>query len=183
MSGNQAEHHETKSPVTRHHYDFGQVVLREACSFNPMAFFQVLASPGKEEFLESLWRVTCERCDGKGPARFSSTDVAVDSLMLEKYPTILVTMPPPRVMTEAFYIAVVLLVPMDRIVAGDIPEQPAFGYYTLELGIAPNDSRYTVLCAWVDGKHTSFGNGPDADPPAFLQAVSEKVLDSTTVPC
>jgi hypothetical protein len=179
MSGEQAEQCGTSVPITRHHYDFGHVVLREACSFNPMAFFQVLASPGKEDFLEELWRATCERCDRKGPARFSSNDVAIDSVMLDNYPTILVTMPPPQVMTEAFYVAIVLLTPMDRIVAGDIPEHPSFGYYTLELGIAPNESRYTVLCAWEEGRHASFGNGPPPEPTPFLQAVSEKIRGSS----
>jgi len=183
MSGTEAEQCGTKPPLSRHHYDFAHVVLREACGFNPLAFFQVMASPGKEELLENLWLAACERCDGTGPAWFTSREVAVDSLMLENYPTILVTMPPPRVTTEAFYVAIVLLTPMDRIVAGALPEQPAFGYYTLELGIAPNDGRYTVLCAWENGKHLSFGNGPEADSSAFLQAVSEKVLESTTASC
>src|SRR5512135_2058879 len=121
MSGKRAEQGESKSPVTRHHYDFGHVVLREACNVNPMAFFQVLASPGKEDFLENLWRVACERCDGHGPARFSCKEVAIDSLLLENYPTILVTMPLPQVMTEAYYIAIVLMTPMDQIAAGKVP--------------------------------------------------------------
>lgn len=181
MSGKPAEQCASKSPVTRHHYDFGHIVLREACSLNPMAFCQVLASPGKEDFLENLWRVACERCDGQGPARFSSKEVAINSLLLENYPTILVTMPLPQVMTEAYYIAIVLLTPMDQIVAGAIPEQPSFGYYTLELGIGPNGDRYTVLCAWDGGKHISFGDGPDADPTAFLQAVSEKIAEQSVI--
>jgi hypothetical protein len=175
MGETEAEQCGTKPPLSRHHYDFAHVVLREACSINPMAFFQVLASPGKEEFLENLWRASRERCNGTAPAWFSSREIAIDSLMLENYPTILVTMPSPRVMTEAFYVAIVLLTPMDQIMAGTIPEQPDFGYYTLELGIAPNEGRYTVLCAWKNGQHLSFGNGPDADPTSFLQAVSEKV--------
>src|ERR1035437_2897119 len=142
MSGKQAEHVEMKNSITRHHYDFGHVILREICSHNPMAFFQVLASPGKDDFLEKLWRITCERCDEKGTASFSHTDVTVDSVRIDDYPVILVTMPRPKVVTEAFYIAVVLLTPMDQIVAGNIPEKPSFGYYTLELGIAPDDSEY-----------------------------------------
>jgi hypothetical protein len=178
MRGKHVESCEVKSSPSRHHYDFGHVVLREACSFNPMAFFQVLASPGREDFLENLWKIACKRCDGKGTAWFSPEEVAIESLMLGNYPTILVTMPLPRVMTEAFYVAIVLLTPMDQIVAGAIPEQPPFGYYTLELGIGPDDSRYTLLCAWEDGKHSSFGNGPDADPAAFLQAVAEKLQSS-----
>jgi hypothetical protein len=178
MSGKHVEQCEVKSPLSRHHYDFVHVVLREACSFNPMAFFQVLASPGKEDFLENLWDVACKRCDGTGPAWFSCKEVAIDSLMLEDYPTILVTMPLPRVMTEAFFVAIVLLTPMDQIVAGTIPEQPSFGYYTLELGIGPNDNKYTLLCAWEDDKHLCFGNGPVADPTAFLQAVSEKLQNT-----
>jgi len=156
----------------------GHVILREACSSNPMAFFQVLASPGKDDFLEKLWMATCERCDGQGPALFSYKDVVIASLMLDEYPTILVTMPPPRVMTEAFYIAIVLLTPMAQIVAGNVPQRPSFGYYTLELGIGPDGSNYTVLCAWDGGKHLSYGDGPDAEPSAFLQAVSEKIRSS-----
>lgn len=178
MSEKHAEHSEKESHITRHHYDFGHVVLREMCSYNPMTFFQVLASPGKEEFLEKLWRVTCERCDEQGPALFSYKDVVVDALMLEEYPTILVTMPPPTVMTEAFYIAIVLMTPMDQIAAGNIPEQPVFRYYTLELGIGPEGSKYTVLCEWDGGKHQSYGDGPGAEPTAFLEAVSEKLHSS-----
>jgi hypothetical protein len=84
-------------------------------------------------------------------------------------------MPRPKVMTEAFYIAVVLLTPMDQIVAGTIQEKPEVGYYTLELGIAPDESEYTLLCSWVDGRHVNFGEGPEAEPAMFLQAVSEKL--------
>ena len=163
MSGKQVEHGETKNSITRHHYDFGHVVLREMCSHNPMAFFQVLATPGtgKDDFLEQLWRITCERCDAKGPPSFSHKDVAADPARIDDYPVILVTMPRPEVMTEAFYIAVVLLTPIEQIVAGNIPEKPLFGYYTLELGIAPDESEYTMLCSWVDGSHINFGEGPD----------------------
>jgi hypothetical protein len=170
-----AEPDELKNGTTLHHYDFGHVILREICSHNPMAFFQVLASPGKNEFLEHLWRIACERCDEQGPAPFSHKDVVIDAVRIEEYPVILVTMPRPTVPTEAFYIAVVLLTSMDRIVAGDIPEKPSFGYYTLELGIAPDEREYTMLCSWVDGKHVNFGIGPEAGPAAFLRAVAEKL--------
>jgi hypothetical protein len=175
MSGKQAEHVEMKNSITRHHYDFGHVVLREMCSHNPMAFFQVMATPGKDDFLANLWRITCERCDAQGPASFSYKDVAVDPARIDDYPVILVTMPRPKVMTEAFYIAVVLLTPIEQIVAGNIPEKPSFGYYTLELGIAPDESEYTMLCSWIDGKHINLGEGPEAELSAFLQAVSEKL--------
>jgi hypothetical protein len=175
MCGKQVEQCEVKNRITRHHYDFGHVVLREICSLNPMAFFQVLATPGKDDFLENLWRITCNRCDEQGPTTFSLKDVAIDTVKIDDYPVILVTMPRPTVMTEAFYIAVVLLTPMDRIVGGNIPEKPSFGYYTLELGIAPNGSEYTMLCSWVDGKHINYGEGPEAEPAVFLQAVSEKL--------
>ena len=178
MSKKPAEPKEVNSCIPQHHYDFGHTILREACSYNPMAFFQVLASPGKEEFLENLWRATCERCDENGPASFSYKDVAIDSLLLEEYPTILVTMPPPRVECEAFYIAVVLLIPMDQVVAGNIPEEPPFGFYTLELGTDPNDGEHTVLCAWDGETHLTLGKGPEADPSAFLQTVSEKLHSS-----
>jgi hypothetical protein len=178
MSEKHVETGGAKSPLSRHHYDFGHAVLREACSFNPMAFFQVLASPGREDFLENLWKVACERCDETGPAWFSGKEIAIDSLMLGNYPTILVTMPLPRVATEAYYVAIVLLTPMDQIVTGAIPEQASFGYYTLELGIGPDGSRYTLLCSWEDGTHISFGSGPEAEPTPFLQAVSEKLQSS-----
>jgi len=175
MIEKRADHGGTKNGITRHHYDFGHVILREMCSHNPMAFFQVLASPGKDEFLERLWRIACDRCDEKGPVSFAPADVAIDATRIDDYPVILVTMPRPKVMTEAFYIAVVLLTPMEQIVAGTIREKPEFGYYTLELGIAPDGSEYTLLCSWVDGRHVNFGSGPEADPAAFLEAVSEKL--------
>jgi hypothetical protein len=175
MIEEQADYGETKNGITRHHYDLGHVILREMCSHNPMAFFQVLASPGKDDFLEQLWRIACDRCDEQGPVTFSHTDVAIDPTRIDEYPVILVTMPRPKVMTEAFYIAVVLLTPMDQIMGGIIQGKPEIGYYTLELGIAPDESEYTMLCSWVDGKHVNFGEGPEADPAVFLQAVSEKL--------
>jgi hypothetical protein len=183
MSGKQAEHVEMNNSITRHHYDFGHVVLREMCSHNPMAFFQVMATPGigKDDFLEKLWRITRDRCDAKGPASFSHKDVAVDPARIDDYPVILVTMPRPKVMTEAFYIAVVLLTPIEQIVAGNVPEKPLFGYYTLELGIAPDESEYTMLCSWVEGRHINFGEGPEAEPAAFLQAVAEKLQNENEV--
>lgn len=167
-----------KNCTTLHHYDFSHIVVREICSHNPMAFFQVLASPGRDEFLENLWRITCERCDEKGPAPFSHKDIAIDTVKIGEYPVILVTMPRPRVACEPFYVAVVLLTPIDRLVKGNIPEKPSFGYYTLELGIAPDGRAFTMLCSWVDGTHKNFGAGPEAEPAAFLQAVAEQLQDT-----
>jgi hypothetical protein len=175
MSGKQVEQSELKSGITRHNYFFGHVVLREICDHNPLAFFQVLASPGKDDFLENLWRITCNRCDEQGPAWFSHRDIAIGTVMIDDYPVILVTMPRPKVMTEVFFVAVVLLTPMEQIVSGNIQGKPSFGYYTLELGTAPDASEYTMLCSWVEGKHVNFGEGPEAEPSAFLRAVAEKL--------
>ena len=47
--------------------------------------------------------------------------------------------------------------------------------YTVELGIAPDDREYTMLCSWVDGRNINYGDGPKAEPAVFLQAVSAKL--------
>jgi hypothetical protein len=160
---------------TRHHYELAHVALKQICFNDPAGFFQLMASPERNGFLEALWRQIRENCDHGGPAYFEvPRDLVIETFCLETFPMILVHMPPPRFVTESYFIGMVLNVPVEEM---EVPrEHYEVGYYTLERGedVATGDHR-TVFCAWQGETHFNYGDGPLPEPGAFVAAVRERL--------
>ena len=170
----------TKQPVSAelpkkgpHHFVFAHVALRQACVERSWGFFAVMASAFKDRFLQDLWREVCAQCDAQGPPLCDITKADVTTCRLNNYPCVVVTMPPPSEMGEAYLVAVILKVQVTDEIR---PDQPAVDYFTLEKGTCLDGTPRTVLCRWTaDNSHVNYGDGPPATIYAFGQAIS-KVL-------
>jgi hypothetical protein len=158
-----------------HHYVFAHVALRQVCQANPFAFFGVMASPDRQEFLDGLWDKVRERHAEDGEPCFSSTEIKVETTLIGQYPAVLVIMPPPKFWTEAYMVCAVLEVPVDEI-SERTDEKPTVKYFTLELGLnIETGEHYTMFCGWDDDTHVSYGVGPDVTEKAFLEAVARMI--------
>jgi hypothetical protein len=159
---------------TPHHYVLAHIALRQVAVGNPYGFFAVMASPKQQEFLDDLWRQVCQNCDKNGPACFTSSDLSVHTTQIGNYPTVLVEMPKPHFIGEAHMICIVLKVPIQQLPAR--PDDPEVQYFALEKGrrVTTGEDR-TVLCAWDGETHVNYGDGPEANPAAFLGRVGDLI--------
>ncbi len=152
------------------HYVFAHQALRGLCRDDPRGFFSVMASEGRRELVDGLWALIGRRL-GATPTPGLARDVAVHTSTLRGAPLVLVRMPAPVSLEEAYFVAVVLL--NDGASGGE----PVFRYFTLELGLGRDGAPRTVLGEWVGEVHSSYGDGPDAEASAFLRAVEERLWD------
>lgn len=154
-----------------HHYTLAHHALRGVAFEHALGFFGVIASPDREAFLTELLGNVTEHCRDREPAPdFAAADIAVHPLRLGERICAVIQMPPPRAVTEAYFVAAVLLVD-----PATVPEdqKPPVRYVTLEYGVDFADGRpRTVLCEWTaDGMHVNYGDGPPPDLRAFVEAV------------
>jgi hypothetical protein len=145
------------------------VALRKFCEQNPGAFFGVMGSPKRDEFLQELWGKVRAHCDPKGAPTFDIKDVTITTCRVRNFPTIIVTMPPPVEVAEAWFVGIVLKIDLD---AQSAPEKPEFVYLTLEKGANFDGIDRTILCAWdAEGAHVNYGNGPPPNERDFAGAI------------
>lgn len=85
-------------------------------------------------------------------------------------PAVLLEMPSPVALAEAYYVAIVSL---KGLPSRDAPEDANLRYITLELGRNLDGSPRTVLCEWRHGIHFNYGDGPEPTLPAFYGVVRE----------
>jgi hypothetical protein len=118
-------------------------------------------------------RSVSEHCKEREPRPdFDIEDIAVHKVRVGKYPCAVVEMPRPRAITEAFFVAAVLLADPDREMPD--PKEVVLRYFTLEKGFTFEGPPRTVLCEWTaEGTHCNYGDGPAPRLEAFLQAVEE----------
>ncbi len=157
---------------TRHHYELAHMALREICFHDPYGFFDLIGSDGRAPFLTSLWGEICKNCDAQGAANFTIADVTVDTFRIGDFPAILIHMPPPGFVTEAYLVCIVLKIPLAMLEHS--PPGPEVGYFVLEKGeqLGNNGDR-TVFCAWDKDIHRNYGDGPPPEPAAMIAAVEE----------
>jgi hypothetical protein len=156
---------------TRHHYVLAHIALRRACLADPYTFFEVMASPERHDFLDDLWKRICVNCDEDGHAQFSSRDVKITTTRIKQYPAVLLQMPTPYFMAEAYMVCIVLKIPFEEM--QQRKDNPQIQYFTLEKGMnAGTGEDRTVLCEWKGECHLNHGNAPEATPAAFMEALN-----------
>lgn len=169
-----------RASIRNHHYVFAHVALRQLFFDKPEGFVGVLSSPRAMELLRDLWAEVGKRVSEAGEGNVLPADgLAATVGSLGPRPCALVTLPKPEGITEAYMVAAVV----NASVEGQgkeakfvpIGDPPSF-YVTLENGLSEDGRPRTVLCAWdAEGAHVNYGDGPPAEPAAFLGAV-EKVI-------
>lgn len=158
-----------------HHYVLAHIALRKICLQDPLMFFGSIASEHRDEFLKQVWRQVSEQCDPQGEATFDISDVGFATCTIGVYPAIVVAMPEPEGLGEAYFAAIVLKMDLSK---EDRPEKPEIFYFTLEKGARLDQSDRTVMCGWTaDDSHLNYGDGPAPDGDKFVQEI-EKLLES-----
>lgn len=159
-----------------HHYVLAHLALRDACFENPYAFFGIVASPHREEFLLDVWNHVCDFCDDRGEPDFHIRDVQVVTSQIKGLPLILFLFPDPHMLTEVMMTAAVLKVPLSELSKSNPKKNPEAAYFTLELGMTMEGELSTVLGGWDKEKnHLNYGDGPAPHPLDFVEAI-EKYL-------
>lgn len=162
-----------------HHYQFAHHALRSFAFENPLAFLMLLASPEAQEFLSTLMAYVLEECKKTKP----QPDLPIEDVALHKgrvggYPCVVVEMPRPKAITEAFFVAAVLLADLDNL--PDNPKNVELRYFTLEKGATFGGGPPTVLCEWTsDHRHLNYGDGPAPRLEMFVQALEELISSGT----
>lgn len=153
------------------HYMFAHQCVRQVSADDPLQFFSVIASEEQEPYLAWMWSV-CAKHVKQPSSELSVADVKVTTCRIHEYPVVILKMPEPRAVAEAHYVAVVLMHGGSELP----PEDVGVRYFTLECGTNMDGTPRTVFCEWAaDGNHLNFGDGPQADIEAFIQAIAGKL--------
>jgi len=154
------------------HYIFAHQGVRQACVDNPLQFFSIIASEEQRPYLAWMWDV-CARHVKEPASELNVDDVEVTTCRVLQYPAVILKMPEPRAVAEVHYVAAVLMLDAE---SEQVPEDVGVRYFTLECGINMDGTRRTVFCEWTaDGDHSNFGDGPQAEPEAFMRVVAYKL--------
>lgn len=147
-----------------HHYTFAHRILPTLFFRNPQQLCEYLTPSFGVDYLKLHWDSISRRIGSETPP---STGLACEAHRLEDGTTIIVvTMPSPVAVTEAYYIALVYRT------------EPALTrYFTLEFGISfnPSITNPRVLCEWTGETHNNYGSQNAPDQAAFLKLVIEKL--------
>ena len=153
-----------------HHYELAHIALRQICFADPYGFFIMMTRDGGKPFLRKLWDQVRANCDEKGQPSFSIDELMINTESLKRYPTILITMPEPQIMPEAYFVGVVLLIPEDKLYKA--VANPEVRYFALEKSadIINNKDR-TAFCEWKKHEHCLLKFDIETTPEAFLKAI------------
>lgn len=157
-----------------HHYIFAHVALRQVAFENPLSCLGLLGSPDAMKFITGLWASVDSHCRERGEtSTINPAEIVVHRLRIGNYPCAVVEMPEPWFMTGAYFVALVLAVPLAE-VDPDLKDPPLL-YYTLEKGASLDGGEPTVLCSWTKDIHSNYGSGPEPTLEAFVRAVTDMV--------
>lgn len=152
-------------------YDFEHIVLRDAVLEDPIMFLWASRLPDAAKKLQNIWR----RCAGDGPSiDADALTVWVDARV--PLSTIVVSLPAPAAITECYFVAAFIAVPIELVEQLDrehqaVPAQDALDralkvlvgttdhhqrstwnvpavFFTLERGEGPSGALRTVLGQW-----------------------------------
>lgn len=157
------------------HYVFAHYALRSVALADPLQCLAILASERGTRFLYDLLKaVTEEEGPTGGQPRFRADEFDVVPTRFGDYPGVVIAMPRPRAITEAHFVALVLL---DDLSDPDaVHEHIPARYFTLEKGMSLDASPRTVLCEWTaTGQHANFGTGPEPTTEAFTAAITQRI--------
>jgi hypothetical protein len=170
---------ELLSEPRRHHYLFAHRFVRAACAADPLRFFAIMASNEQAQFINHIWRLVCKQLDGREADDFKMSDIRVSPTRLRNYPAVIITMPEPRALAEAYFVVIVLFFEIDA--DNSKLEEPPFRYFTLECGMNLDGTDRTVLCEWNKEGHVNFGDGPKPEIGELLDAIKQVIGGTRSV--
>lgn len=151
------------------HYTLAHYALRMIAFDRPLTFFGALASPEAQGFLEAIFKMVEEDCcEQKEPPDFRPGEIKIECGRILNHPLVVLKMPPPRSMTEAYFVGAVLLIDVER--DEPPPEKPGLRYFTLEHTLQ-NGRPSTLLCEWTESMHAQLGQSPQPTIEDFVQLI------------
>lgn len=157
-----------------HHYAFAHNHLPGCLWHDPDMLLSALFEASdqfRDDHLRARWEIVGER--------FPQTDrLSAEGLsgschgLADGYRAATITLPPALGPTEAHMVAIVYRGPRRRLWFRKSPAM--LRYLTLEYSSDPSTDRpFTVLGEWTPHEHANYGEGPEPDVSAFLNAIGE----------
>ena len=150
------------------HYALAHLALRHMALAEPLQTLAILASPEAEKFLALLLEDVAEKCEVR--ANFKASAIQVHRLRVNDFPCAILEFPQPQNTTEAFMVALVVMLDASTEDISETEEVEA-RYFTLEKGFTMTDEPRTVLGEWTHESHINYGDGPPADLKSFVEAL------------
>lgn len=149
-------------------YVFAHYALRQIALSDPLQFLALLASSDAEEFIDAVLKDVAEQCGLK--TSFDASSVKIHKVRLNAFPCVVISLPEPKEMAEAFMVALVVLIDTssERTRQQDKPEAR---YFTLEKGFSLSNEPRTVMAEWDSEAHSNYGDGPAPTVQAFTTAI------------
>jgi len=116
--------------------------------------------------------------------RFDASNISVSHITIGLAPCIINTMPPPKDITGAYFIAIVSRIPDTEVQSRDRDEpfkelsgspvgECPINYYTLERAFDPEGKGSTRFCEWSEMGHYNYCDGPAPTMDCFLPFLKE----------
>jgi hypothetical protein len=146
-----------------HHYTFAHGVIQDYVAAHPLQFITLMVSPDRDDFVAWLWEQAA-RYVGSPISGIDISLTAVACREVSGYPVVFIRLPPPTAIAEAICVAIVGI-------GAEEGERYMARYILLEAGVDSNNNPRTVLCEWAAGVHSNYGDGPEPELEAFVEAV------------
>ncbi|MBF2088406.1 MAG: hypothetical protein IGR80_17930 [Synechococcales cyanobacterium K44_A2020_017] len=165
------------------HYLFSHKRLPRLFQDSPLQFVEKMRSAQAQMFLLRFWKAIAEEIDLDDEDIVDPAGLKLTSKEAEDYEIIVVSLPPPTISPEAYFIGV-------WVSYSKAHEGAPFRYFTLELeeDLGRDDdssigSPTTVFCEWTEtGEHLNYGDGLAPKVEAFIEAIAALQVSSTTKP-
>ena len=152
------------------HYVFAHIALRHIALAEPLQFLAMAASPNANNFLASVMQDVEEQLGRK--ASFNSSALTVHRIHINNFPCVIIELPDPSKVAEAYMVAFVVLV--DTTQEEMLESSTVTGrYFTLEKCFTLDNESRPVLAEWDEERHSNYGDGPAPTVEALRQAIAE----------
>ena len=142
---------------------FVHVALREIVQQEPFEFFTGMAADNNRDLVEDIWQQVLEQCKKEGTPDNDASDIGIITMNIKKCPAVILTLPPPELTSDAFYVGIVM-------------DGNKARYFTLELGVNKEGGDFPFLCEWQGDKHVRIKECPmNMSTEAFIKAVGERM--------
>jgi len=145
----------------QHHYEFAHVVLRAIVFRAGRLMLDLAANGGLTALVHESWDRVGE---GLPPERRLPSDgLRGERIDTPDLSAAVIVLPPAEHVAEAHLVA---LVPGPA-------DAERIDFFTLEYALTPEGTPTTALGHWTrDGRHLNLGDGPEAEPRPFLDALA-----------
>jgi hypothetical protein len=153
----------------KQHYVFAHLAFRALVESSPMhVLMTMLSRENGPKLLDEVWEQVSSQCTQRDLVDAEGLTYEIHELS-DKRPVILIEMPTPRGVREAYFTATVITPPKRRFFL--FPRPAKTRYFTLEIGDTEKGEFDTLLGEWRGEEHLNYSDNPTVEKRAFLRAV------------